>query len=128
MGSKQRLKSATVSEDTVFWKWITDTMLAMISGNSIYQWKIAKPSQDAPIRLTERHPFLAGSQITNYHVTRDDKWHSVCGIAQENGIIVGHIQLFSKERNISQVIEGHASSFGFLRLDVATSDSKLCIC
>lgn len=113
-----------MGEDVVFWKWITDTMLALISENSIYQWDIAKPSQ-APVILTERHPSLVGSQIINYHVTNDDKWHSLCGIAQENGIIVGHIQLFSKERNISQAIEGHASAFGLLRLDGATSDSKL---
>ncbi|KAF5100343.1 hypothetical protein D0Z00_001311 [Geotrichum galactomycetum] len=71
------------------------------------------------------HSTLAGNQIINYHVNSDNSWSSLVGIAQENGRIVGHVQLYSKERNISQGIEGHASAFGLLRLDGASSDTRL---
>lgn len=35
------------------------------------------------------------------------------------------MQLYSKERGISQAIEGHAGAFAELKLDGATSTSKL---
>lgn len=104
---------------------MSDTTLGLISETAIYHWDVTNASQDAPVRLTDRHSSLAGTQIINYHVNSDDKWSSLVGIAQENGRIAGHIQLFSKERNISQGIEGHASAFGLLRLDGASSDTRL---
>lgn len=96
----------------------------MISETAIYHWDITS-SQEAPVKLTDRHASLSGNQIINYCVNPDDKWSSLVGIAQENGRIVGHVQLYSKERNISQGIEGHASAFGLLRLDGASSDTRL---
>jgi clathrin heavy chain len=35
------------------------------------------------------------------------------------------MQLFSKARNVSQPLEGHAATFGTIRLDGATTDTKL---
>lgn len=95
-----------------------------MSETVIYHWDVTG-SQESPVKLTDRHASLAGTQIINYHVNSDNKWSSLVGIAQENGRIVGHIQLYSKDRNISQGIEGHASAFALLRLDGASSDSRL---
>jgi clathrin heavy chain len=41
------------------------------------------------------------------------------------GRVAGAMQLYSKSRGISQAIEGHAAAFGTIRLEGATSDSKL---
>lgn len=41
------------------------------------------------------------------------------------GGIRGNMQLFSKARNVSQPLEGHAATFGTIRLDGASTDTKL---
>lgn len=41
------------------------------------------------------------------------------------GGIRGNMQLFSKARNVSQPLEGHAATFGTIRLDGAQTDTKL---
>ena len=49
----------------------------------------------------------------------------VVGITQREGRVVGAMQLYSKDRGISQAIEGHAASFGSLRIEGAPADTKL---
>ena len=48
-------------------------------------------------------------------------WFAVTGIAQEDGRIAGHIQLYSKSRNVSQAIEGqvYANLLLYLYLEVS---------
>ena len=50
---------------------------------------------------------------------------SVVGISQQQGRVVGSLQLYSKDRGISQAIEGHAATFGNIRLEGAPADTKL---
>lgn len=49
----------------------------------------------------------------------------VVGISQQQGRVVGAIQLYSRERGISQAIEAHAAAFGTIRLDKAPQDTRL---
>ena len=49
----------------------------------------------------------------------------VVGISQQQGRVVGAMQLYSRERGISQAIEGHAAAFGTIRLDGAAAEYKL---
>jgi clathrin heavy chain len=49
----------------------------------------------------------------------------VVGISSQQGRVVGAMQLYSKDRGISQAIEGHAASFANLRLEGAPQDTKL---
>jgi clathrin heavy chain len=49
----------------------------------------------------------------------------VVGITQQQGRVVGAMQLYSRDRGISQAIEGHAAAFGTLRLEGAPSDTKV---
>ena len=50
---------------------------------------------------------------------------AVVGITQREGRVVGQMQLYSKDRGISQAIEGHAAAFGTLRLEGAPADTNL---
>lgn len=69
---------------------------------------------------------LQNNQIINYTVNDDESWSCLVGIASApGGGIRGNMQLFSKARNVSQPLEGHAATFGSIRLDGATSDTKL---
>ena len=43
----------------------------------------------------------------------------------QGGRVVGAMQLYSKDRGVSQPIEGHAAAFAELKLDGASSATKL---
>ncbi|KAJ8099651.1 hypothetical protein POJ06DRAFT_114030 [Lipomyces tetrasporus] len=122
---KQKLKSYVMDEDVVFWKWISDKSLGLITETSIYHWDIIDSTQAAPVKITERHVSLVGSQIINYRVDSDGKWTVLIGISQQQGRVVGNMQLYSVDRKQSQAIEGHAATFARLRLEGATMDTKL---
>jgi clathrin heavy chain len=49
----------------------------------------------------------------------------VIGITQQQGRVVGAMQLYSRDRGISQAIEGHAAAFGTLQLEGAPSPTKV---
>ncbi|PNH69254.1 hypothetical protein VD0002_g1049 [Verticillium dahliae] len=122
---KQKLKSATMNEDVQYWKWVTETTLGLVTESSVFHWDVYDPSQAAPVKIFERNANLSGCQIINYRTNVDNKWMVVVGIAQREGRIVGAMQLYSKDRGISQAIEGHAAAFGTIRLEGAPADTKL---
>ncbi|KAL2123078.1 hypothetical protein VTJ04DRAFT_3533 [Mycothermus thermophilus] len=122
---KQKLKSTTMTEDVVFWKWTSERILGLVTENAIYHWDVFDPTQAAPVKVFERNANLAGNQIINYRTSADGKWMVVVGISQQGGRVVGAMQLYSKDRGISQAIEGHAAAFGTLRLDGAPEDTKV---
>lgn len=49
----------------------------------------------------------------------------VVGISQQQGRVVGALQLYSRERGISQAIEAHAAAFGTIRLEGAPADTRV---
>lgn len=119
------MKSTTITENIVFWNWISQSTLSIITDSSIYHWDVLNSTQENPTKLADRHASLSNCQIIGYSSNSGEKWTALVGIAQENGRIAGHIQLYSKERGISQGIEGHASSFASIRLDGGSSDTQL---
>ncbi|KAH7368368.1 clathrin heavy chain [Plectosphaerella cucumerina] len=125
LGEKAKLKSTTMNEDVQYWKWIDETTLGLVTDTSVYHWDIFDATQAAPVKVFERNANLSGCQIINYRTNVDGKWMVVVGISQREGRIVGAMQLYSKDRGISQAIEGHAAAFGTLRLEGAPVDTKL---
>jgi clathrin heavy chain len=49
----------------------------------------------------------------------------VIGISQKEGRVAGTMQLYSRDRGISQHIEGHAAAFGSLKMDDQPAEYKL---
>lgn len=123
--AKAKLKSATMNEDVVFWKWFSPTTLGLVTDTAVYHWDIFDATQASPVEVFKRHENLSGSQIINYRVSADGKWMVVVGISQQQGRVVGAMQLYSKDRGISQALEGHAAAFGTLRLENAPADTKV---
>lgn len=124
-------------EDVTFWKWISPTTLGIVTETAVYHWVCyapasapSTPTADAPVKVFDRHASLAGNQIINYRVTPDEKWLVLVGISSNTSNpagfkVKGAMQLYSKERGVSQPIEGHAASFAELRLEGAGEDTKL---
>ncbi|KUJ22300.1 clathrin heavy chain, partial [Mollisia scopiformis] len=125
LGQKQKLKSATMNEDVAFWKWFSETSLGLVTESAVYHWDVFDPNQPSPVEIFKRNQNLSGCQIINYRVSDDGKWMVVVGITQQQGRVVGAMQLYSRDRGISQAIEGHAAAFGSLRLEGAPADTKV---
>ena len=111
-----------LSDDVVFWKWVTDSTLGLVTESAVHHWSLSGDS--APVKMFERHASLVGSQIINYRINSDEKWFLLVGISAQQGRVVGNMQLYSKERSVSQPIEGHAGCFAELKLDPAASQAN----
>ncbi|KAI9810581.1 MAG: hypothetical protein M1826_003503 [Phylliscum demangeonii] len=125
LDQRLKLKAASMNEDVVFWKWFDEKSLGLVTDSSVYHWNVFDTAQASPVKVFDRTANLQGCQIINYRVSDDEKWMVVIGITQQEGRVAGAMQLYSRERGISQPIEGHAAAFGTLRLEGASSDTKV---
>ncbi|KAJ5389520.1 clathrin heavy chain [Penicillium cataractarum] len=114
---KQKLKSAVMNEDIVYWKWFSEKALGLVTETAVYHWDVYDATQENPVKMFDRLPNLSGCQIINYRVNAEEKWMVVVGISQQQGRVVGSMQLYSKERGISQFIEGHAAAFADINVE-----------
>src|SRR6202451_734175 len=121
---KSKLKSHVMNEDVTFWKWINEKTIGLVTETSVYHWSIDSDAS-APQKIFERNTSLQGAQIISYKVNSEDKWMALIGISQQGGRVVGNMQLYSKDRSVSQPIEGHAAAFAELQLEGAPSKTKL---
>ncbi len=125
LGAKAKLKSTVMNEDVVFWKWYSERSLGLVTDTSVYHWDVFDPTQNTPTKVFERNENLKGCQIINYRVNDEEQWSVVVGISQREGRVVGSMQLYSKNRGISQNIEGHAAAFGIFHAEGNANPHKL---
>lgn len=116
--TKSKLKSFTLDEPVIFWKWLNEESLGFVTARSILVSNVFDGNVSAkPTVLTMRHANLSNTQIINLVANSKLDWFAVVGILQENGHIGGKIQLYSKQRNISQAIDGHVAIFSEILLE-----------
>lgn len=116
--TKSKLKSFTLDEPVIFWKWLTENTLGFVTARSILTCNVFDGNVSAkPQVLTQRHQSLNNTQIINFISNEKEDWFAVIGILQENGRIAGKIQLYSKQRNISQAVDGHVAIFTKILLE-----------
>jgi len=123
LDQKAKLKSTTMTDAVVYWRWISASTIAMVTGTAAYHWSLE--GQSEPVKVFDRHASLADCQIINYKADEEQKWLCVVGIAQRDGRIAGAMQLYSTEKKVSQAIEGHACAFGQYVVDGASKPSTL---
>ncbi|CAL1714911.1 unnamed protein product [Somion occarium] len=127
--AKTKIKSHVNDSDVVFWKWISDSTIGLVTETAVYHWT-ASDSTSPPQKIFDRHPTLVGAQIINYRASADEKWLVLIGISGNTTNpsafkVKGSMQLFSRDRGVSQPIEGHAASFAELTLDGHQNKTKL---
>ncbi|TFK74892.1 clathrin heavy chain [Pluteus cervinus] len=127
--TKQKVKAHVNNEDVVFWKWVSESTIGMVTDTAVYHWSITDTTSP-PQKVFDRHPTLSGAQIINYRVTPDEKWLVVVGISGNSSNpsafkIKGSMQLYSRDRGVSQAIEGHAAAFAEIKLDGHQKPTKL---
>ena len=114
-------KETTLQEEVTFWKWISATVIVLVSAKAVYHWSMDGSAK--PEKMFERHADMAGAQIINYCADSSGQWLCLVGISQKEGRIVGALQLYSVEKKISQSIEGHACAFSTFTFQGATKPS-----
>ena len=107
----------------VFWKWISTNTLALVTATSVYHW--SKEGAGDPVKVFDRHIDLASAQMINYRADSTQQWLVLVGMSQKEGRIVGNMQLYSVEKNVSQSIEGHIAAFASYTVPGATRPSTL---
>jgi len=127
LDTKERLQTYSHQEDIQFWKWISQNTLVLVSTKAVYHWDVLDSNNVvAPRKIFDRQEQLENNQIINYVTNDDESWSCLVGITSNPaGGIRGNMQLFSKARNVSQPLEGHAATFGTIRLEGATADTKV---
>lgn len=66
LGQKTKLKSATMNEDVVFWKWFSETSLGLVTDTAVFHWDVFDPNQPSPVEVFKRNQNLAVSTVTIY--------------------------------------------------------------
>ncbi|VVC88781.1 unnamed protein product [Leptidea sinapis] len=120
---KSKMKAHTMTEDVVFWKWISPNTLALVTKMSVYHWSMEGDS--TPVKMFDRHTSLAECQIINYRTDPKQQWLLLVGISAQQNRVVGAMQLYSVERKCSQPIEGHAASFATFKAEGNAEPSTL---
>ncbi|KAL3315064.1 hypothetical protein Ciccas_006307 [Cichlidogyrus casuarinus] len=120
---KSKMKSHNMTEDVVFWKWISSKVIGLVTATSVYHWSLDGDS--IPAKVFDRHASLAATQIINYRADESLKWLCLIGIASQDSRVVGYMQLFSVDRSVSQPIEGHSAAFVQYKADGSTAATTL---
>ncbi|XP_028852967.1 clathrin heavy chain 1 isoform X2 [Denticeps clupeoides] len=123
MEMKSKIKAHAVTEDVMFWKWISVNTIALVTDAAVFHWSMEGDSQ--PVKVFDRHASLAGCQIINYRTDEQQKWLLLIGISAQQNRVVGAMQLYSVERKVSQPIEGHAAAFSQFTMEGNTQPSTL---
>lgn len=116
LDAKAKVKSHTMPEPLVFWKWTSVANLGLVTATAVYHWSME--DANPPVKVFDRHQTLGPNcQIINYKVSPDNKWCILGGIsAGAGGVVNGNMQLYSIEKKVSQPLEGHAASFSCVTL------------
>ncbi|XP_037935596.1 clathrin heavy chain isoform X2 [Teleopsis dalmanni] len=112
---KSKMKAHIMTEDVVFWKWISINTLSLVTETSVYHWSMEGDS--TPQKMFDRHSSLNGCQIINYRCNPNQQWLLLVGITALQSRVAGAMQLYSVERKVSQAIEGHAASFAMFKME-----------
>ena len=123
---KSKMKATTMSAPVIYWKWINEKTMALVTADAVLHWSMEGTSE--PTKVFDRLPAMASCQIINYCVDAQAKWSLLTGISQAtdgSGRIVGNMQLYSSEKGQSQSIEGHAAAFSQFLCPGATEPSTL---
>ncbi|KAJ7061039.1 armadillo-type protein [Mycena amicta] len=119
--TKQKVKSHVNDTDIVFWKWVSDTTIGMVTESSVFHWTIADQTSP-PQKIFDRHPTLNGAQIINYRVTPEvARSHRHFG----NTTNPSAFKVKGSIAGSAVPIEGHAAAFAEIKLDGHQMSTKL---
>ncbi|KAG5489303.1 hypothetical protein GH5_00170 [Leishmania sp. Ghana 2012 LV757] len=123
--ASRRLKATLFHDDVVFWRWIDERTLGVVTAGAVYHWSLDTAADDAPQHIFDRDADYDSSvQVLSYRSDEQKKWLVVTGVTRDpSGAMVGKALLYSVENRSSRVLDGHACCF----ISTSTpSDSRKC--
>lgn len=120
---KSKMKSHSLPEEVIFWKWISLNTIGLVTDSAVYHWSME--GESLPQKMFDRHSSLQGTQIINYRTDPKQNWLLLVAISAQQNRVVGAMQLYSVERKVSQPIEGHAGTFAQIKLEGNPEPSNL---
>ena len=110
---QSKLKVFKMADDQVpvYWNWVSPTTVGIVTGTACYHWSTDAGAE--PVKMFDRAPTLAGTQVINYSASPDNKWLMVVGIkpGAPGAAAEGAMQLYSVEKKVSQPLTAHAGCF-----------------
>lgn len=126
LDKKAKVKSFNMTEPVVFWKWISASVIAIVTPSAVYHWSMQ--GEDGPKQIFTRHQNLEGAQIINYRADKKQQWLLLIGLAPNpDSTLRGVMQLYSIEKGVTQFIEGHAGCFVDFQLTPSYTTTLICI-
>lgn len=55
---KVKLKSASMAEDVLYWKWFNSENLGLVTDSGVYHWNVFNTSEPAPLKIFDRNSNL----------------------------------------------------------------------
>ncbi|CAI5943490.1 unnamed protein product, partial [Closterium sp. NIES-64] len=116
--ARAKFKSYRMPEKIVYWKWISNKVLGLVTGTSLYHWSIE--GEVRPVKMFERTANLNGCEIINYQSDPSGKWLALIGIDRDDPerpqLVKGNMQLFSVDEQKSQALEAHVAAFASVKM------------
>ncbi|EPX72143.1 clathrin heavy chain Chc1 [Schizosaccharomyces octosporus yFS286] len=120
--AKAKLNSFVMTQEVVYWTWISDSTIGIVTDTSVYHWSL---NGSDPVKMFDRHNSLNGTQIISYRSNYNEEWFTLVGISSRDNRIAGNLQLYSKKRKVSQPLESHASAFAVIRPEGLSYDVQV---
>jgi clathrin heavy chain len=67
LGQKLKLKSSTMAEDVLFWKWISVDTLGLVTETAVFHWNVFDTNQANPQKIFDRNANLAVRICSQFH-------------------------------------------------------------
>lgn len=124
--ARERLKACVFNDPIVFWKWVDERTIVIVTTTAVYHWVLDGVVDGLPTHIFDRGQDMdAQVQILNYKADAEKKWLLLMGVSRTaEGALVGKTQLHSIENGGSRVLEGHAGTF--LAMRVSPTDPRNC--
>jgi len=130
LDTQEKLKDIVINYDVVYWRWLTETMIGIVTNTSVLALMIDNPETPAK-KIFDRSGALANQGVFIMSLSCDSQlqWYSLCGFSttkENNKLNVnGHIQLFNVNVNQSQPLEGFCATYGNVKCVDDTPTSLL---
>ena len=106
MGEQQHMQITAVLHISAIPQSVVQYMHGIAALPQVYYLRDSGFGDSATGQLGE------GTQVINYQVSPDEKWCLLMGISQGGaGVIKGAMQLYSRDKSVSQTLQGHAGCF-----------------
>lgn len=104
MDKKQKLVNLEFQDNIVFWRWVDQEILAVVTSNSVFHVSLSSPEKET--KIFDRSGELKEGQVIGYVLGPDRKWAALYAISTPDGgqTINGHIQLYLIEGGKQQML------------------------